>query len=155
MPPAEEVAMAKVKPIPEGYHSLTPFLTLKGADRAIDFYKRAFGAVEKFRMPGPDGKIMHAELTIGDSTIMLSEALRDPPSVSSMYVYVPDADQTFDRAVKAGATVKMPLADMFWGDRFGSVSDPNGITWSIATHIEDVPPEEMPRRAQAAMAQMK
>lgn len=147
--------MSKVKPIPEGYHSLTPFLSLKGADRAIDFYKRAFGAVEKFRMPGPDGKIMHAELTIGDSTIMLSEAMQEPPSVSSMYVYVPDADQAFDRAVHAGAKVKMPLANMFWGDRYGSLSDPFGNTWAIATHVEDVPPNEMPKRAQAAMAQMK
>jgi len=147
--------MAKVKPIPEGYHSVTPFLSVKGTDRAIDFYKRAFGAVEKFRMPGPDGKIMHAELTIGDSTIMLSEAMHEPPSVSSMYVYVPDADKAFDRAVKAGAKVKMPLANMFWGDRYGSVSDPYGNTWAIATHVEDVPPQEMPKRAQAAMAKMQ
>ena len=147
--------MAKVQPVPKGYHSVTPFLSIKGADQALEFYKRAFGAVEKVRVPGPDGKIMHAEVTIGDSTIMLSEALREPPSVSSMYVYVPDADKAFARAVKAGAKVKMPLADMFWGDRYGSVSDPYGNTWAIATHVEDVPPEEMPKRAQAAMAQMK
>jgi PhnB protein len=147
--------MAHAKPIPEGYHSVTPFLALKEADRAIDFYKRAFGAVEKFRMPGPDGRIMHAELTIGDSTVMLTEAMHEPPSVSSLYLYVPDVDTVFDRAVRAGAKAKMPPADMFWGDRFGSVSDPNGNTWSIATHVEDVPPEEMPKRAQAAMAQMK
>ncbi len=147
--------MAKVQPVPKGYHSVTPFLSIKGADQALEFYKRAFGAVEKFRSPGPDGKIMHAEVTIGDSTIMLSEALREPPSVSSMYVYVPDADKAFARAVKAGAKVKVPLADMFWGDRYGSVSDPYGNTWAIATHVEDVPPEEMPKRAQAAMAQMK
>ena len=147
--------MAKVQPVPKGYHSVTPFLSIKGADQALEFYKRAFGAVEKFRSPGPDGKIMHAEVTIGDSTIMLSETLREPPSVSSMYVYVPDADKAFARAVKAGAKVKVPLADMFWGDRYGSVSDPYGNTWAIATHVEDVPPEEMPKRAQAAMAQMK
>jgi PhnB protein len=147
--------MAKVQPVPKGYHSVTPFLSIKGADQALEFYKRAFGAVEKFRSPGPDGKIMHAEVTIGDSTIMLSEALREPPSVSSMYVYVPDADKAFARAVKAGAKVKVPLADMFWGDRYGSVSDPYGNTWAIATHVEDVPPKEMPKRAQAAMAQMK
>ena len=147
--------MAKVQPVPKGYHSVTPFLSIKGADQALEFYKRAFGAVEKVRVPGPDGKIMHAEVTIGDSTIMLSEALREPPSVSSMYVYVPDADKAFARAVKAGAKVKVPLADMFWGDRYGSVSDPYGNTWAIATHVEDVPPEEMPKRAQAAMAQMK
>ncbi len=146
--------MAKVKPIPEGFHSVTPFLTVKGADRAIEFYKSAFGAVEKFRMPGPNGKIMHAELSIGDSTIMMSDAINDPPTASSLYVYVPDADTVFARAVKAGATVKMPLADMFWGDRYGSVSDPYGNTWAIATHIEDVPPQEMPKRAQAAMAKM-
>ena len=147
--------MAHAKPIPEGYHSVTPFLALKEADRAIDFYKRAFGAVEKFRMPGPDGRILHAELTIGDSTVMLTEAIHEPASVSSLYLYVADADAVFDRAVRAGAQVRMPPADMFWGDRFGSVSDPNGNTWSIATHVEDVPPEEMPKRAQAAMAQMK
>jgi PhnB protein len=144
--------MAKVRPIPEGYHSVTPFLTVEGAAKAIDFYARAFGAVEKFRMPGPEGKIMHAELTIGDSTIMLTDAMRDPPTLSSFYVYVPDADAAFERAVKAGAKVKMPLADMFWGDRYGSLKDPWGNTWAIATHIEDVPPEEMPKRAQAAMA---
>ena len=120
--------MAKVQPVPKGYHSVTPFLSIKGADQALEFYKRAFGAVEKFRSPGPDGKIMHAEVTIGDSTIMLSEALREPPSVSSMYVYVPDADKAFARAVKAGAKVKVPLADMLWGDRYGSVSDPYGNT---------------------------
>ena len=147
--------MAKVQPVPKGYHSVTPFLSIKGADQALEFYKRAFGAVEKFRSPGPDGKIMHAEVTIGDSTIMLSETLREPPSVSSMYVYVPDADKAFARAVKAGAKVKVPLADMFWGDRYGSVSDPYGNTWAIATHVEDVAPEEMPKRAQAAMTQMK
>jgi PhnB protein len=152
---SEEVTMPKVQPIPAGYHAVTPFLSIAGAGGAIDFYKRAFGAVEKFRMPAPDGKIMHAEIAIGDSTIMLSDAMREPPSAASMYLYVKDADAVFAQAVKAGAQVKIPLADMFWGDRFGTVSDPYGNTWSIATHIEDVPPEEMPKRAQAAMAQMK
>src|SRR5437773_11920872 len=113
--------MAKVQPVPKGYHSVTPFLSIKGADQALEFYKRAFGAVEKFRSPGPDGKIMHAEVTIGDSTIMLSEALREPPSVSSMYVYVPAADKAFDRAVKDGVTVKVQSEDRFVGDRNASV----------------------------------
>ncbi len=147
--------MAKVDAIPAGFHSVTPMLNVKGAVQAIEFYTRAFGAVEKFRMPAPDGTIMHAELAIGDSIIMMAEATREAPTVSSLYVYVPDADAVFERAVKAGAKAKMPVTNMFWGDRFGSVSDPYGNTWSIATHVEDVPPEEMPRRAQAAMAQMK
>jgi len=147
--------MAKVRAIPEGFHSVTPVLNVAGAARAIEFYERAFGATEKFRMPSPDGKIMHAEIAIGDSTIMLSDAMNQAPSVSSLYVYVPDADAVFERAVEAGAKVNVPLADMFWGDRWGSVSDPFGNTWGIATHVEDVPPAEMPKRAQAAMARMK
>lgn len=147
--------MSKVKPVPEGYHTLTPFLNLKGADKAIEFFKRAFGATERGRMAGPDGAIMHAEIQIGDSIVMLSEAAMRPPMPASLFIYVPDADAAFARAVAAGAAVVMPLADQFWGDRFGTVSDAYGNTWSIATHIEDVPPEEMGKRAQAAMAAMK
>jgi PhnB protein len=125
---------------------LTPYLNIKGAPRAIEFYKQAFGAKERVRMPGPDGSVMHAELEIGDSVLMLSEALRDAESRSSIFCYVPDCDAVFASALAAGATTKMPLADQFWGDRFGSVIDPFGITWSIATHKEDVSPEEMRKR---------
>ena len=146
--------MSQVKPIPDGYHTLTPYLTLKGAAQAIDFYKKAFGAEEKMRMPGPGGAVMHAELRIGDSMLMLSEAIQDPPSASSLFVYVADVDAAFARATAAGCTVNMPLADQFWGDRFGKLVDPFGIRWAMATHKEDVPPAEMQQRAKAAMAQM-
>jgi PhnB protein len=146
--------MAIVKPIPDGYHTLTPYLTLKGAAQAIDFYKKAFSAEEIMRMPGPGGAIMHAELRIGDSHLMLSEAIQDPPSQSSLFVYVADVDAAFSRATAAGCQVNMPLADQFWGDRFGKLVDPFGIRWSMATHKEDVPPAEMEKRARAAMEQM-
>ena len=127
-------------------------LNLKDCDKAIEFYKKAFGAEEKSRMPGPDGKIMHAELQIGDSRIMMSEAMQMPATQSSIWLYVPDCDALFKRAVAAGAQVKMPLMDMFWGDRFGNVTDGFGNTWGIATHKEDVPPQEMEKRAKEAMA---
>jgi len=140
-----------VKPVPEGYHTVTPFLTLKDAAGAIEFYKKAFGAQERVRMPTPDGKVAHAELQIGDSVVMLSEALQEPVTSASIYLYVPNADAMFDRAVKAGAQSTMPLADMFWGDRYGRLTDPFGVRWGIATHKEDVPPEEMGRRAAKAM----
>ncbi|MCC6750097.1 MAG: VOC family protein [Deltaproteobacteria bacterium] len=146
--------MSPVKPVPDGYQTLTPALNLKGADQAIEFYKKAFGAEERFRMPGPGGVVMHAELQIGSSVVMLSEAMQDPPTVGSIFMYVPDADAAFDRAVKAGAKVKMPMQDMFWGDRFGKVTDPNGIGWGIATHKEDLSPAEMDQRMKAAMAAM-
>jgi len=132
------------------YHTLTPFLRIKGAQEAIDFYKMALGASERMRMPGPGGMIMHCELVVGDSTIMLSEAGDMPETRSSVHVYLDDCDAAFDRAVAAGATVKRPLEDMFWGDRYGEVQDPFGNSWSIATHVRDVSPEEM----QAAMASM-
>jgi PhnB protein len=132
------------------YHTVTPFLNVKGADRAIDFYKQAFGAVERLRMPGPNGSIMHAELVIGDSTIMLADALFQPESRSSLHVYVDDCDSLFQRAVSAGSTVKMPPQDMFWGDRYSQLEDPFGNIWSIASHKEDVPAEEMARRAAEA-----
>ena len=152
-----------VKPIPEGYHSVTPALAIDGAADAIDFYKRAFGARERGRMPGPDGKIAHAELEIGDSVVMLSDpfpqsTVRPPAELGgtsvSIFVYVEDVDALFRQAVEAGATVTMELEDQFWGDRFGSVTDPYGHNWSFATHVEDVPPEEMEERAKAAMAAM-
>ena len=144
-----------VKPIPEGYHSVTPSLTLDDASAAIDFYKRAFGATELYRLPGPGGKVMHAELKIGNSHIMLSDEFPDcgalsPKTIggcpSSLLIYVEDVDAAFAQAIKAGATEKQPLTNQFWGDRIGSLMDPYGFRWSIATHIEDVSPEEIQRR---------
>ena len=152
-----------VRPIPEGYHSLTPYLAVEDAARAIEFYKDAFGAEEIHRMPGPDGSIAHAELQIGDSKLMLSDPFPQsnvrPPSerggpTASVFMYVDDADAVFEQAQTAGATVSMPLEDMFWGDRFGSLTDPFGHVWSVATHIEDVPEAEMAERAATAMAEM-
>jgi PhnB protein len=145
----------KVKPVPEGYHTVTPFLNVKGAAETIEFIKKAFGGEERARMPGPDGKIMHAEVRIGDSLIMLSDAMQQPPTPGNLHLYVTDADAVFKRAIEAGAKVLMPIQDMFWGDRYGSVTDPLGNHWSIATHKEDVAPAEMGKRAQAAMAAMK
>ena len=151
------------KPIPEGYHSLQPYLAVEDAAKAIEFYKRAFGAKERVRMDGPEGTIGHAELEIGDSVVMLSDPFPQssttPPkqlggTTAGLMVYVQDADATFKQALDAGATESMPLQDMFWGDRFGQVTDPFGHLWQIATHIEDVPPEEMAERAKAAMASM-
>jgi PhnB protein len=151
------------KPIPEGYHTITPYLAVEDAEGAIDFYKRAFGANERVRMHGPDGKVGHAELEIGDSLVMLSDpfpqSTTKPPkelggSSASVFMYVEDVDSVVQDAVDAGAEIKMPIENMFWGDRFGSVADPFGHTWSIATHVEDVPPEEMEERAKAAMASM-
>jgi len=152
-----------VRPIPEGYHTLTPYLAVEDAARAIEFYKDAFGAEEIHRMPGPDGSIAHAELQIGDSKLMLSDPFPQsnvrPPSerggpTASVFMYVDDADAVFEQAQTAGATVSMPLEDMFWGDRFGSLTDPFGHIWSVATHIEDVPEAEMAERAATAMSEM-
>ena len=153
----------KPRPIPEGYHTLSPYLAVDNAAEAIDWYKRAFGARETVRMLGPDGKIGHAELKIGDSHLMLSDpfpqASTKPPkelggTSTSIFIYVEDVDATFKQAVDAGATVTMEVADQFWGDRFGTVTDPFGHVWSIATHVEDVPPEEIAERGKAAMAAM-
>jgi PhnB protein len=148
------------KPIPEGFHAVTPHLVVRGAVEAIDYYKRAFGAVERFRMAGPDGKsIMHAELVIGDSIIFLCDEMpdmdcRSPAALQgtpvSIHLYVDDADAVFSRAVSAGGRVTMPLQDMFWGDRFGEIEDPFGHRWSIASHVEDVSPEEIERRGAEA-----
>jgi PhnB protein len=152
-----------VKPIPEGYHSLTPTIAVDDAAEAIEFYKRAFGATERMRMPGPDGRIAHAELEIGDSVLMLADpfphASARPPkelggTSGSVLIYVEDVDAVVQQAVDAGATVTMAIEDMFWGDRFGSVTDPFGHSWQIATHVEDVPPEQMAERAKEAMASM-
>ena len=152
-----------VKPIPEGFHSVTPYLTVDDAAAAIDFYKKAFGAKERERMEAPDGSIGHAELAIGDSVVMLSDpfpqgSTRSPKELGgttgSIMMYVQDVHAVVARALDAGATLAMEVADQFWGDRFGTVTDPFGHVWSIATHIEDVPPEEMAERAKAAMAAM-
>lgn len=153
-----------VKPIPQGYHTVTPYLTVKGAAQAIEFYKRAFGAQEVERMPGPDGKsVMHAELKIGDSIVMLSDEFpqmgtRSPQTLGGssgyLFLYVSDVDAAFKRAVDAGAKATMPPADMFWGDRFAKVSDPFGHEWGMATHKEDLSPEEIRKRGQAEMAKM-
>jgi PhnB protein len=148
-----------VKPIPEGYHSVTPYLIVGGAVEAIEFYEKAFGAVELFRMPAPGGKIGHAEIKVGDSPIMLADEYPDmgyqgPQSLGgspvSLMIYVADVDTVFKQAVDAGAIVKEALQDKFYGDRMGTVVDPFGHRWHLATHKEDVSPEEMGRRAQAA-----
>lgn len=141
-----------VKPIPEGYHTVTPYLTVQGADKVLDFLKKAFDAEEIHCMTSPDGKVTHAEVRIGDSVVMLAEARGEwKPMPSAIYLYVKDADATFKRAVNAGATIVMEPADQFYGDRSGGVKDVAGNFWWIATHKEDVPPEEMNRRAKAAM----
>ena len=151
------------KPIPEGYQTVTPYLSVDGAAGAIDYYKRAFGAKERVRMSAPGGKIGHAELEIGDSLVMLSDPFpqattRTPKELGgtsgSVFMYVEDVDAVFKKAVDEGATITMEVADQFWGDRFGAVTDPFGHVWTIATHIEDVPPEEMAERAKSAMAGM-
>jgi PhnB protein len=151
------------KPIPEGYHTVTPYLTLDDASEAIEFYKKAFGAKERVRMEAPDGKIGHAELEIGDSLVMLADAFPQtttrPPSElggtsAGVFLYVEDVDAVVKQAEDAGATITMEVADQFWGDRFGSVKDPFGHSWSIATHVEDVSPDEMAERAKEAMAAM-
>jgi PhnB protein len=144
--------MANVKPIPEGYHSVTPYLHCNGTSKAIDFYKQAFGAVEIMRMPGPGGKVSHAEIRVGDSHIMLSDEFPEMGvygaqhfggSPISILLYVANADKTVEQAVAAGATVKRPVADQFYGDRSGVIADPFGLEWYIHTHIKDVSPEEM------------
>ena len=150
-----------VKPIPEGYHSVTPYLIINGATEAIEFYKQAFGATELFRFPAPGGKIGHAEIKIGDSPIMLADEHPDmgykgPQALGgtpvSLMIYLEDVDTVFNRAVTAGATVKEALQDKFYGDRSGSVVDPFGHIWHLATHKEDVSMDEMERRAKAQSA---
>jgi PhnB protein len=150
-----------VKPIPEGYHSVTPYLIINGATEAIEFYKKAFGATELFRFPAPGGKIGHAEIKVGDSPIMLADEHPDmgykgPQALGgtpvSLMIYVEDVDTVFNRAVTAGATVKEALQDKFYGDRSGSVVDPFGHIWHLATHKEDVSMDEMERRAKAQSA---
>lgn len=151
-----------VRPIPEGFHSLTPAITCKDTAAAIDFYKEVFGAAEINRMLGPGGRVMHAELRIGDSVIFVSDEFPGMPSaptpgaVASFYIflYTPDVDAVFNRAVSAGAQVGMPVTDMFWGDRYGKLTDPFGHSWGVATHVEDVSPDEMARRSAEWTANM-
>jgi PhnB protein len=154
---------AKVNPIPGGYHTVTPYLTVNDAARAIDFYKKAFRAQEIMRMDTPNGKIGHAEIKIGDSVVMLGDempgsACHSPTALggttAGVFIYVTDVDAAYKQAVDAGAKADMPPANMFWGDRYGRLTDPFGHSWSIATHVEDVAPEEMKKRAQEAMAKM-
>lgn len=147
-----------VKPIPDGYHSVTPYLIVKGAARAIDFYKQAFGATEIMRFPGPNNTVMHAEIRIGDSVVMLADEQtasehRSPQSTGgtpvSLMVYVPDVDKTFHQAVTAGAKSTRPVQDQFYGDRSGTLTDPFGHVWTVGTHKEDVSMEEVQRRMAA------
>ncbi len=155
--------MANAKAIPQGFHSVTPYLTLNDAARAIDFYKRAFGAQEVTRMDGPGGKVMHAEIRIGDSIIMLGDEMpgmgnKSPQSLggtgSGVLLYVENVDSVYNQAISAGGTVESQPSDMFWGDRYGRLKDPFGHSWAIATHIEDVAPVEMQKRMQEMMAKM-
>jgi uncharacterized glyoxalase superfamily protein PhnB len=149
--------MTKVKPIPDGMHSVTPHLICAGAADAIEFYKKAFGAVDLGRLPGPKGRLMNAAIRIGDSTVMLVDEMPEwgafgPKSLKgspvTIHLYVQDVDASVARAVAAGAKITMPLDDMFWGDRYCKVEDPFGHHWSIATHIRDVSPEEMQQAMQ-------
>ena len=156
--------MAKVKPIPEGHNSVSPYLIVSGADKALDFYKKAFGATELFRHGGPDGKVGHAEIKIGDTIVMLADEHPDHDahgprkfggSPVSLHVYVENVDEVWKRALGAGGKEKRPLADQFYGDRLGSFEDPFGHTWHVSSHIEDVPMDELSRRAEKAMKEGK
>jgi len=155
--------MANVKPIPDGYHTITPYLTIKGASEAMAFYKKAFGAEETTRMSGPDGKsVMHAEMKIGDSLFMLGEEWpgmsKGPISLGGspvgLFLYVQDVDAAYQRAVSAGATSEQPPTDMFWGDRYAKLKDPFGHQWSIGTHKKDLTPAEIEKGQKEWMAQM-
>jgi PhnB protein len=154
--------MSKVSHIPQGYHTVTPYLIIKGAAQAIDYYKKVFGATELFRMDSPDGRVGHAELQIGDSRLMLADenpsmgqghasAATIGASPISLYLYIPEVDRVFERAVAAGAKVIKPVQDQFYGDRSGFLQDPFGHLWALATHVEDVSPEELEERAKKSM----
>ena len=155
--------MAEVKPIPDGMHTVTPHLVCKDAARAIDFYEKAFGAETVIRMDMPGGgKLMHACLRFGDSAVMLADEFPDWNSLGpntrggtsvTLHLYVPDADAFFEKAIKAGAEVVMPLGDAFWGDRYGQLKDPFGHVWSVATHVKDLTPEEIAEGAKTAMSE--
>jgi PhnB protein len=159
---AKKAAPKKVSFVPKGYFTATPYLHIRAADQAIEFYKKAFGAKVKALMPGPDGKIMHAEILVGNSHIMMGEenadmGMKSPQSLggsaSGVMLYVPNVDKMFAAAVAAGATVEQPVMDQFWGDRYGKLVDPFGHKWAIATHIEDMTPKEMKRRGDEFMKQ--
>ena len=150
-----------VKAIPEGYHSVTPHMVIRDCIKALEFYKNAFDAKQLSLTQGPDGKVMHASIKIGDSIIMMSDEFPDFGSVSpeklggspmGLHIYVPDVDASFERAVKAGAQVEMPVMDQFWGDRYGRLRDPFGHKWSIATHTKDLSMDEMKKGMDEAMA---
>jgi len=150
-----------VQRVPEHMHTITPHLVVKSTGEAIEFYKKAFGAIEHYRMPMPDGAIMHAEIQIGGSVFFMNDermGAKSPQSLGgspvTIHLQVEDVDALWNQAVASGCQVAMPLADMFWGDRYGMLVDPFGHNWSMASHIEDVPPEEMGQRAEAAMSQM-
>lgn len=152
--------MMAVKPVPAGYHTATPYLVCKGADQAIEFYKKAFGATELLRMPGPDGKVMHAEIKIGDSPIMLGEEVpemgfRCPQTLGGspvgIMLYVEDVDGLFEQAIEAGGKQQRPIVDQFYGDRSGTLEDPFGHIWTIATHKEDLSPEQINARFEEMM----
>ncbi|MDE2363775.1 MAG: VOC family protein [Hyphomicrobiales bacterium] len=156
-------ATAKVKPIADGVHTLTPHLVCAGTAQAIEFYKNAFGATELMRLPGPDGRLMHASVKIGDSLLMLVDEAPEwgslgPKSLKgspvTIHLSVVDVDAAIARAAAAGATIKMPAADMFWGDRYGVIVDPFGHVWSVATHIRDLTPEELQAAGREALANM-
>jgi PhnB protein len=156
----EQEVQAMTDPVPEGYPRVMPYLIVDGGAAAIDFYTEVLGASERMRMPGPDGRLGHAELQFGDSVIMLADespemGARAPRSVGgtpvTIHLYVDDVDDTFERALQAGATALQPVEDRFYGDRAGQLEDPFGHHWSLATHVEDVPPEEMSKRAAEAM----
>jgi|SRR5687767_8325962 PhnB protein len=158
---ANKPAKKRVAAIPPGMRTVTPYLTVRGADGAIDFYAKAFGARERTRLAGPDGRIMHAEIRIGDSIVFLSDEMPGGPSRApdaaggtpvSIHLLVPNVERAFQRAIDAGARVTMPLADMFWGDRFGVLADPYGHVWSLAQHVEDVSPKRLRERAASAFA---
>jgi PhnB protein len=153
-----------VKPIPEGFHTVTPSLVVKDAAKAIDYYKEVFGAEERMRMPNPNGKIQHAEIKIGDSIIFLSDEFpnmggKSPQTLGGhsggIYLYVKDVDAVYEKALAAGAKSAMPVTDMFWGDRHGAFTDPFGHSWGVSTHTEDVSEEEMEKGAQAFYASME
>jgi PhnB protein len=154
---------ASVKPVPEGFHTATPSLVVRDAGKAIDFYKKVFGAEERMRMPDPSGRIIHAEIKIGDSIIFLSDEIpnmggKSPQSLGAytggVYLYVPNVDEIHKRAVEAGAKSSGPVSDMFWGDRVGHFVDPFGHAWSVSTHVADLSEQEMEKGAQAFYAQM-
>ena len=153
--------MAKPKAVPEGYSTVTPSLIQRDCTKAIDYYKKALGAVERMRMPGPDGKIMHAELQIGTSIVMMNDEMMGMKSAESLgatpvsfYLYVDDCDAALQKAISAGGKEVMPASDMFWGDRMGQFADPFGYRWTLATHVKDMTPEEMKKGQEEWMKQM-